>query len=205
LCNRVKGDNYAAINRVEYDLILRELKAKLIDKELHEVKSYHKFIVEKLRMVKINELIYSYTKTKIKDIDDSEIMNYNILLSTSELNELNQLISEVSVSESEYNNLENRARNHVTKLNYITPLNTREYDMSKDTHSMFIAADFETVVVDESHHPFCSSISYMPNRKKHSSDIDCNVVSKSNYIDIQDLNDDGSNISQLSDSLLLDF
>ena len=86
-----------------------------------------------------------------------------------------------------------------------------------------IAADFETIVVNGKHYVFCSSICFSPNKnrskcknndlvlfnpcKNFNDEYENNVVTEfsRSYININDLNEDLSNIEELSNRVLLNF
>ena len=67
----------------------------------------------------------------------------------------------------------------------------------------FISADFETVVHNNKHFVFCSSISYKS--KGLNASPDGKIVSQVNYINYDKLNDDMSNIEELSNVMIIQF
>jgi hypothetical protein len=99
--------------------------------------------------------------------------------------EHDKIVSKFGVDKAEYYN----------KLKYIPTLSNKRRKSGKN---IVITADFETVVYENKHYVFCSSISY--NIRKHS-ELEC----VANYINKRKLNEDLSNIKELSEDLLINF
>jgi hypothetical protein len=162
----------------------------------------------------------SHEKSKPKELRDTKMINtksslanyyvkkYGITrrhFSTSHIdfNKMNEdILNEYRNSTHErYQNMKAKYPNHESFIN-------REFINSlKDNHQklkhFIISADFETIVHNDKHYVFCSSIHAKPS--KVTKDTQSEFLTISDYIAITNLSEDLSNIDELSSELLLTF
>jgi uncharacterized protein YjbI with pentapeptide repeats len=189
--NNTNIENSIILNKYEkrYERICRFLNKEMSKPKqeqnkriIHNKKSLASYYVKTYNLTKRH---YSSTKY-IWDIEYTKIINELKNIMNNKLKtEHDKIVSKFGVDKAEYYN----------KLKYIPTLSNKRRKSGKN---IVITADFETVVYENKHYVFCSSISY--NIRKHS-ELEC----VANYINKRKLNEDLSNIKELSEDLLINF
>ena len=143
--------------------------------------------------------IYKQASNRLKHKDNIQISKlfikniknaFNQIKSTAIKNNENVENIKVPIETAEY--IFKTTCDKFYKHKFIPTTNTREYNCKTDSLRRFLTADFETVVHNNKHFPFCGSISN-------------NKFTRHAYIKTTILNKDLSNIEELSNDFLMLF
>lgn len=181
------GSNINQAKRIKYMEVCKILKA------------------EKSKPKKLRDFRLINSKTSLANY---YVRRYNIprrhfSTNTLDFEKLNtEIMNEYYTSTTErYNNMKSKYKNYESFIDREF-INSIKNKTLKSRH-FIVAADFETVIHEDKHYVFCSSIYFKYHKKNKDSLSD--VVTINNYIEHTSLKSDLSNIELLSNDLLLTF
>ena len=192
---------------LNYNNIIKELRVNSTTKlqlEIDKRTNYEENKALEKKKLKIQaNIIENFIMNKFPELQTDEIPTIKLNLSNDDQIKINLELSQeiIELTEEEKAAAKHKAESFIRNHKYITPINNKEYNLNNDRYKKYITADFETVVFNNRHYPFCISYTYLSKINKSN----FKETSKTNYIFSTQLKKDLSNIQNLSDEMLLNF